>query len=111
MTYHKTASELIAEVRWIADVQANTVRHTDGDLLYALNAAYSAAVKLLTKFGYENFCSFGTVATTANQEYAALDTLLSTEVSGGTTKLTYSGGWDEIVSVTLVDSGIKHQLH
>lgn len=60
-----TGTQLIAKVRWQADLQGNTSRHTDSDILDALNQSIAQYRRILSELDLSNYATFTTVSTTS----------------------------------------------
>lgn len=61
-----TGTELIAKVRWAGDYQGNTARHTDADILAAINQSIAQYRRMLSDLDLSNYATFTTISTASN---------------------------------------------
>ena len=61
-----TGTEMIARVRFAADLQGNTVRHTDADILTAINQSIASYRRLLSRLDIANYATFTVLSTASN---------------------------------------------
>lgn len=61
----QTGQQMLDRVRFAADIQANTARHTDADLLSAINQSICAYKRMMSRYDSQNYAA-GTVITTTS---------------------------------------------
>lgn len=90
----RTLTQLLADVRWQADVLGSTDRHSDAALTTEINRSIRQWRRMISDLGHELFVSTASMVTVAGSEYADMA----------------AAEYAAVYLVTLVDNGRVHVL-
>lgn len=86
-----TGAQLIARIRWASDTQNNTARHSDADILSAINQSIAQYRRMLANISLSNYQAVTTVTTasgTSSVSLPACEEVLAAQCSFNNTKTT-----------------------